>query len=75
VAAKGHVLSDIKPMINLAGEFCLKMAGLKIPEVQVVNSSLLIAHVDIKRKQINRRTSSSTQNLEECREPIAILQR
>lgn len=36
-----------------SGPFMLERVGL--PEVEIVNGSLLVSHVDIKREQVNGR--------------------
>ena len=43
-----------------------------IPEVEVVNGSLLVSHIDVEGKEVNRSQSLATENLEERREAISI---
>ena len=43
-----------------------------IPEVEIVNRSLLVPHVDVEGKEVDRSQSLTTENLEERREAISI---
>ena len=43
-----------------------------IPEVEIVNRSLLVPHIDVEGKEVNRSQSLATENLEERREAISI---
>lgn len=47
-----------------------RIAGLNLPEIEVVDRSLLVAHVNVKREQIDRGMSATTQHLEESRQPV-----
>lgn len=44
---------------------------MNLPEVEVIHRSLLIAHVDIERKEVNRRQSAATQDLKERRQSVS----
>ena len=43
-----------------------------IPEVEIVNRSLLVSHIDVEGKEVHRSQSLATENLEERREAISI---
>ena len=58
VSAKGHVLGDIEPVgvrsaSRPASAACSRAEKASIPEIEIVNRSLLISHVDVEGKQID----------------------
>lgn len=55
VTAKGHVLGDIEPVamrsaFRLSSAMCSQAVNPSIPEIEVVDRSLLISHVDVEGK-------------------------
>ena len=44
-----------------------------LPEIQVVNRALLVAHINVERKKINGSECSTTEDLKESRQAIARL--
>lgn len=55
---------------KLSGSLSEKARG-ELPEVEVVNRSLLVPHKDIERKKVNRRQGPATQDLEESRKAVS----
>lgn len=45
-----------------------------VPEIEIVNWSLLIAHVDVEREKIDWCESSSAQDFHECWKPVSLFQ-
>ena len=59
MSAKGHVLGDIEPItvglaIELSSATWSQAVESSIPEVKIVDRSLLISHVDVERKEVDR---------------------
>lgn len=59
MSAKGHVLGDIEPItVGLAKELfsapCSQAVESSVPEVKIVDRSLLISHVDVEGKEVDR---------------------
>lgn len=74
MAAEGHMLSNIEPARNpLVGRQVTLWRNDVLPEVQIVNGSLLITHVDVEREQIDWWECSSAQDLKQSRETIALV--
>ena len=78
VAAERHVLGDIEPERwgLSAAEGMSVMVGWgdsqgesDIPEIQIVDGSLLISHIYVEGVEVNRRQSPATQHLEERGQP------
>lgn len=50
------------------------MSGLRgsVPEIEVINGALLVAHIDIEGEEIDGCSSAPAEHLGERRQPIAI---
>ena len=58
VSAKGHVLGDIEPgnlrsAIFPSSATCSQAVKPSIPEIEIVNRSLLISHIDVEGKEVD----------------------
>lgn len=73
------MLGDIKPEAIISKMSTVKcrrlqsrfLLGFHSPEVQVVDTALIVAHVDVKGVQIHRRKSASREHLEQRRQTVA----
>lgn len=58
VSAKGHVLGDVEPVavrsaFRPSSARCSPAVEASIPEIKIVNRSLLISHVDVEGKEVD----------------------
>ena len=71
------MLGDIEPVVTgsafrLSSTMCFQAVNPSIPEIEIVDRSLLISHIDVEGKQVNRSTSLTAEDLKERRQAIAI---
>ena len=71
------MLGDIEPVavrsaFHPSSAMYSQAIEASIPEVEIVNRSLLVSHIDVEGKEVNRSQSLATENLEERREAISI---
>lgn len=64
------MLSNIEP-VDVSQTPAATKLRMNLPEVKIIHRSLLIAHVDIERKEVNGRQSAATQDLEERRQSVS----
>ena len=61
-----YYATDSPPSVSKCPCLCpMPDAQATLPKIEIVHRSLLVAHVDIKREQIDRRMRATTQDLEE----------